>query len=322
MKTGKVRFGVLSTAKIGVQKVIPAMQMGKLCSVTAIASRDKARARQTADELQIPNAYGSYEELLADNEVDAVYIPLPNHMHVPWSIKSLEAGKHVLCEKPIGLTEDEARDLIEAAGKFPDLKIMEAFMYRHHPRWQKAKELVDNGTIGTLKVIHSFFSYFNDDPNNIRNIAEIGGGSLMDIGCYSISLSRFLFGEEPLEATAIIEKDPGFGTDRLTSGMLKFNNGRSLFTCATQCHKHQYVKIIGTEGKIEIEWPFTPETDEPTILQLDTDDSTRTITFEPCNHYTIQGDQFARAILENREVPVPLEDAVANMVVIGRLIDR
>ncbi len=322
MKTGKVRFGVLSTAKIGVQKVIPAMQMGENCEVTAIASRDKTRARQAADELHIPKACESYEELLADDAIDAVYIPLPNHMHVPWSIKSLEAGKHVLCEKPIGLSEDEALELIEAAGKYPDLKIMEAFMYRHHPRWQKAKELVDNGTIGTLKVIHSFFSYFNDDPNNIRNKAGIGGGSLMDIGCYSVSLSRFLFGEEPCEVKSVIETDPDFNTDRLVSSILEFNNGRSLFTSATQCHKHQYVKIFGTKGKIEMEWPFNPETDEPTILHLETGDSTRTITFEPCNHFTIQGDLFARAILENRKVPVPLEDAAANMAVIGRLINR
>ena len=190
---GKVRWGIISTAKIGTEKVIPAMQLGDFCEVTAIASRNLDTAQTAAERLGIPKAYGSYEALLADPEIDAVYNPLPNHLHVPWSIKAMEAGKHVLVEKPIGLTSTEGQELVDAARNYPELKVMEAFMYRHHPQWQRARQLVVEGGVGELRTIQSFFSYYNVDPHNIRNIAAIGGGVLMDIGCYCISLSRFIF---------------------------------------------------------------------------------------------------------------------------------
>src|SRR5438067_6711718 len=229
----KIRWGVLSTARIGINQVIPAMQQGTYSEVTAIASRQQERADSVAQQLAIARAYGSYAELLADPDVDAVYIPLPNEQHVPWSIKALEAGKHVLCEKPIALSADEARTLLDAASRYPDLKVMEAFMYRHHPQWQRTKELVAGGAVGEVHTIQSFFSYSNLDPANIRNRAEHGGGGLMDIGCYNISLSRFIFGEEPTRVCSVVEYDPRFNTDRLVSAVREFSRGTATFTCST-----------------------------------------------------------------------------------------
>ena len=213
----KLKWGVLSTALIGTEKVIPGMQRGELCDIIAISSRDLAKARSAADELGIPRAYGSYQELLDDPEVEAVYNPLPNHLHVPWSIKALQAGKHVLCEKPVAPTAAEGQELVDAARDHPDLKVMEAFMYRFHPQWVYARQQVQTGGIGELRAIQTFFSYYNDDPHNIRNIADIGGGGLLDIGCYAISLSRFIFGAEPTRVSGLAEFHPGFGfgeTDR------------------------------------------------------------------------------------------------------------
>ena len=314
----KIRFGILSTAKIGAIKVIPAMQRGAFTEVTAIASRDSAKAQAVAAQLGIPKAYGSYEELLADPEVDAVYNPLPNHLHVLWAIKAIEAGKHVLCEKPIGLSSDEGRQLVEAARKHPKLKVMEAFMYRHHPQWRRARQIVEEGGVGELRTIHSFFSYFNSDPANIRNQPEIGGGGLMDIGCYNVSLARFIFGAEPQRVFGIVEADPEFGTDRLASGILDFGRGdfgrgTSTFTCSTQLAPYQRVTIFGTTGYVEIEIPFNAPPDKPCRLWHQTKAGIEEIGFEVCDQYTIQGDLLAQAILNDSDVPTPLDDAVANM---------
>jgi predicted dehydrogenase len=316
----KVRWGVLSTAKIGTQKVIPAMQAGQYCAVTAIASRDPEKARQTASQLGIPKAYSSYEELLTDPEVDAVYNPLPNHLHVPWSIKALEAGKHVLCEKPIALTAAEAQDLLDAAHEHPQLKVMEAFMYRHHPQWQRTQQLVAQGEIGDLRTIQSFFSYYNVDPNNIRNLAGMGGGGLMDIGCYCISLSRFIFDGEPHRVSGIVEYDPGFQVDRLVSAVLDFGRGTATFTCATQLSPYQRVNIFGTAGRVEIEIPFNAPTDRPCRMWHQHGSETDEILLDVCNQYTIQGDLFSQAVLNDTDVPTPLEDAVANMKVIEAIV--
>jgi predicted dehydrogenase len=317
----KVRWGILSTAKIGTVKVIPAMQRGAYTEVTAIASRDLERAQAAARQLGIPKAYGSYEELLADPEVDAVYNPMPNHLHVPWSIRALDAGKHVLCEKPIGLSSAEGERLLEAARRRPKLKVMEAFMYRHHPQWRRAKQVVDAGGVGELKTIQSFFSYFNNDPANIRNNPEIGGGGLMDIGCYNISLSRFIFGEEPRRVFGVAEFDPQFKTDRLASGVLDFGRGTSTFTCSTQLTSYQRVNIFGTAGRVEIEIPFNAPPDQPCRLWHQTKDGVEEITFEVCDQYTIQGDLMSQAILNDAPVPTPLEDAVANMKVIEAVFE-
>ena len=296
------------------------MQSGELCEITAIASRTLEKAQSIARQLHIPNAYGSYEELLDDPEIDAVYIPLPNHLHVPWSIKALEAGKHVLCEKPIALTATEAKELLDTARKYPKLKIMEAFMYRYHPQWQKTKQLIAEGKIGELRTIQSFFSYYNVDPGDVRNIAEIGGGGLMDIGCYCISLSRFIFGHEPQRVFGIMEYDPQFKTDRLTSGILDFVEGTSTFTCSTQLAPYQRVNIFGTEGCIEIEIPFNAPVNKPCKIIFQHGYETNEISLDIYNQYTIQGDSFSRAVLEDSEVPTPLVDAVANMKVLEALI--
>ncbi|TWU20373.1 Gfo/Idh/MocA family protein [Bythopirellula polymerisocia] len=312
----RVRWGILSTAKIGTQKVIPGLQRSELCEVLAIASRNRDTAAESATDLAIPRAYGSYEALLTDPDIDAVYIPLPNHLHVPWSIRAIEAGKHVLCEKPIGLSSVEGEQLLAAAAEHPHLKVMEAFMYRHHPQWQKAKQLVDDGEIGVLRAIQATFSYFNVDPANIRNDADIGGGGLMDIGCYCISLARFLFVGEPQKVCGILEHDPNFKTDCLASAILDFGTGLASFVCSTQLVPYQRVNVLGTEARVEIEIPFNAPPDRPCRIWHEKNGETVEIEFPICDQYTIQGDLFASSILNDSPVPTPLADAVANMRVI------
>jgi predicted dehydrogenase len=310
---GKVRWGVLSTADIGLKNVIPAMQRGKYCEMAAISSRSFETARAAAKQLGIPKAFGSYEELLADPEIDAIYNPLPNHLHVPWSIRALQAGKHVLCEKPIAMTTAEAQILLDTAKGYPRLKVMEAFMYRFHPQWQRARQLVNSGMIGELRTIHSFFSYFLLDPKNIRNIAEIGGGGLMDIGCYNVSLSRFIFGQEPVRVCGIVEYDPQLKTDRLASCMLDFGKGTATFTYSTQLVPYQRVNIYGTEGRVEIEIPFNAPPDRPCKMWHERGGKIEEILLDTVDQHTLQGDAFSLAVLDDTPVPTPLEDAVANM---------
>ncbi|HEX7733390.1 MAG TPA: Gfo/Idh/MocA family oxidoreductase [Ktedonobacteraceae bacterium] len=312
----KVRWGILSTADIGLGQVIPAMQRGEYCEISAIASRDLAKAQAAASHLGIARAYGSYEELLADPEIDAIYNPLPNHLHIPWSLKALEAGKHVLCEKPLALTAAEGQLLLDAAKQHPELKVMEAFMYRHHPQWQLARQMVRDGKIGTLRTIQSFFSYYLDDPANVRNIAAFGGGGLLDIGCYTISLARFIFEAEPRRVCGIVEYDSAFQTDRLASAILDFGSGTSTFTCSTQLTSYQRVNIFGTTGRIELEIPFNAPADQATRIFYQSADQTEELQLPPSNHYTLQGDLFSQAILNQSEVPTPLADALANMQVI------
>ena len=251
----KVRWGVLSTSNFAQMKILPAMKHCQFAEVTALASRDLEKAKAAAERAGIAKAYGSYEELLADPDIEVIYNPMPNHLHVPWTIKALAAGKHVLCEKPIGLNVADAQRLLEATQQYPHLKVMEAFMYRLHPQWQCARQLVQEGKIGELRTIQSFFSYFNANAGNIRNMADIGGGGLMDIGCYNISLSRLIFEAEPQRVLGILDYDPQFKTDRLTSGILDFGHGTATFTCSTQLASYQRVLIFGTEGYVEIEIP-------------------------------------------------------------------
>ncbi len=312
----KVRWGVLSTATIGTGQVIPAMQQGTYCEIAAIASRSPEKAQAAAAQLGIPKAYGSYEELLADPEIDAIYNPLPNHLHVPWSIKALQAGKHVLCEKPIALTSAEAQTLVDVARQYPHLKVMEAFMYRFHPQWQRARQLVLEGDIGELLTIQSFFSYNEVDPNNIRNRVDVGGGGMLDIGCYTVSLARFIFGAEPNRVFGTVEYDPQLKIDCLASAILDFGRGTSTFTCATQLVPYQRVNIFGTTGRVEIEIPFNAPANQPCKIWYQHGDETEEIQVEASNQYTLQGDAFSQAVLNNTGVPTPIEDAVANMKVI------
>jgi predicted dehydrogenase len=312
---------VVSTAKIGVVKVIPGMQRGSLCQVVGIASRDLATAQAAAGRLGLANAYGSYEALLADPDIDAVYIPLPNHLHVPWSLKAIEAGKHVLCEKPIALSATEADSLRQASSRAPSVKVMEAFMYRFHPQWQRAKAIVGDGGIGELRTIHSFFSYYNDDPRNIRHDPAMGGGGLMDIGCYCVSLARFLFDAEPVRVSASVEYDPKTGVDRLASGILDFRRGTATFTCATRLTPYQRVNIYGTAGRVEIEIPFNAPPDRPCRLWHERGSEVDEILLEAADQYTLQGDLFSRAVIDDTPVPTPLDDAVANMRAIDAVVE-
>jgi predicted dehydrogenase len=311
----KIRWGVLGVAKIATAKVIPAMQRSSNAEIAAIASRDLKRAKAAAEQLGIPQAYGSYEELLADPSIDAIYNPLPNHLHVPWSIRAAEAGKHVLCEKPVALSVAETHELIAARDK-AGVKIGEAFMARTHPQWLRAAEIVRSGGIGELRVVSGHFSYFNRDPKNVRNIAEIGGGGIMDIGCYPITLSRMIFAAEPVRVHAFLDYDPEFKTDRLASVILQYPQGHASFTCSTQLVPYQKMHIFGTTGHIEIEIPFNAPPDKPTRIFVNGEAE----EFPVCDQYTIQGELFSRAILENTEVPVPLEDALKNMSVIEKIL--
>ncbi|NGP87975.1 Gfo/Idh/MocA family protein [Fodinibius halophilus] len=313
-----VRWGILSTAKIAVTKMIPALQEAKNCTVAAISSRSAGKAEKTADKLDIPISYGSYDELLSDSSVDAIYNPLPNHLHVSKSIEALQQQKHVLCEKPISLNASEAQNLIYASQLYPDLKIMEAFMYRFHPQWKRTKSIVENGEIGDPQTIESFFSYYNDDPEDIRNNPDMGGGGLMDIGCYCISLSRFLFDDEPKEVSGHWKIDPKTGTDYLASGVLDFDSGTATFSCSTKSAPHQQVNIVGTKGRIVIHTPFNAPPTEETTITLYRGQKETEISFDPANQYTLQAEAFAKAILNNSEVPTPLEDAINNMRVIDR----
>jgi len=315
----KLKWGILGTAHIATEHVIPAMLNCLHGDVFAIASRNLDKAKDISKRYKIEKSYGSYEELLMDKEVDAIYIPLPNHLHVQWAIKALEANKHVLVEKPVGLSSKEAEKLLKATQKFPHLKVMEAFMYRHHPQWIKVKELVDQKAIGDIKTIQSSFSFYEDDPNSIVNSKEFGGGSLMDIGCYPISLSRFLFNSEPKSISAVIDYHPDFKVDILASGILEFETGTSVFFSSTQLADNQQAQIFGTKGNIKFELPFNPPIDRPSKIWVTIDDECQTIEFDICNQYTIQADLFAKAIKNNTPVPTPLEDAVKNMIVIEKL---
>jgi predicted dehydrogenase len=315
----KIRWGVISTASIGLTEVLPAMQKGQYCELVGVASRSLEKAQNVADQLGIPKAYGSYEELLADPEIEAVYIPLPNHLHVLWSIKALEAGKHVLCEKPLGLDEKDARRLLEVSRRHPNLKVMEAFMYRNHPQWHLVKKLVREGEIGELRSIHTFFNYYLIDPANVRNQADIGGGGLLDVGCYAVSSSRLIFESEPMRAFASMDIDPQFKTDRMTAGILEFEMGIATFTCSTQLADYQQVNILGTLGQVKLDLPFNPPPDRVAIVRLQNAKGTREFELEVCDQFTIQGDLFSRAILENTPVPTPLEDATNNMAAIDAL---
>ncbi|MGQ0649472.1 MAG: Gfo/Idh/MocA family protein [Gemmatimonadaceae bacterium] len=318
-----VRWGVLGAANIAVKTVIPAMQGSPLTPVLAVASRTLEKAAAVARQLDIARAYGSYEELLADPDIDAIYNPLPNHLHVPWSVKAADAGKHVLCEKPIALSAAQARELLAARDR-NGVVIGEAFMVRAHPRWHRVKALVDSGRIGELRLILGHFSYYRRDPDDVRSHVEWGGGVLLDIGCYPITLSRWLFDAEPHEVIGVIERDPDMTIDRLTSGLLTFASGQASFTCGGQLVLHQRMEILGTRGRIDVDIPFNAPVDRPTRIRIDdgrdlTGGGIETIDVPPANQYTLQGEQFARAVRGLGDVPVTVEDAIGNMAVIDAL---
>jgi predicted dehydrogenase len=314
-----VRWGVLGVARIATQKVIPAMQQGEWSQVVAIASRDRAKAENAAASLGLARAYDSYEALLEDSEIDAIYNPLPNHLHVPWTKRAAEAGKHVLCEKPIAMNAAEARTLLDVRDR-TGVHIQEAFMVRVNPQWIRTVDEVNKGRIGDLRAVTGIFSYFNDDPANIRNKPEYGGGGLMDIGCYLINTARMIFGREPHRVAATVERDPRSGTDIVTSLALDFAPGQATGVCSTQMVPSQRVNVFGTRGRIEVEIPFNAPPDRPNRLFVD-DGSTlgqpqEIIELPVCNQYTVQGDLFSQAVRGLIPLPYPLEDSILNMKVI------
>lgn len=319
-----VKWGIVSTAEIGMKKVIPAMLRAKGVEIVGIASRDAARAKEAAAQLGIPKSYGSYEALLADPEIEAVYNPLPNHLHIPVTLQALAAGKHVLCEKPVAMTADEARQLLDAAKKSGKL-VTEAFMVRYHPQWRRARELAQSGQLGDVKLISSVFCYYNDDPANVRNQADIGGGGLYDIGCYPIVTARFVFGAEPTRVAAVIDWDPKFKTDRLTSALAEFPGGRHLvFAAATQLVPRQHVQILGTKARAEVMIPFNAPPNQTTILRIDdgsdlTGANIVSETLPACDQYTLQGEVFSAAIRGEGKLEFGPEDAISNMRVIDAM---
>lgn len=322
--TRTIRWGVLGCAGIAAKAVIPAIQSSRLGRVTAIASRDADRAAQMAARFGIDRAYGSYEDLLADPQIDAIYNPLPNHLHVPMTLRALAHGKPVLCEKPIALDAAQARELL-AAQEAAGVPVAEAFMVRHHPQWTKARALIAEGRLGQVRAIQTIFAYYLDDPANVRNQPDIGGGGLFDVGCYAVNTARFLFDAEPLRAIALMERDPVFRTDRLTSGLLAFSQGRQLaFTCSTQLALTQKITVLGTCGHLEIPIPFNAPADQPTVLVLDdgrdlAGGGREEILIEPADQYRDQADAFAQAVLSGTPLVAGLEDAIANMKAIDAL---
>jgi predicted dehydrogenase len=315
----KIRWGVLSTAHIGRTKVIPALQSSNHNQLIAISSRQLETARKTAHELGITRAYASYEELLEDPEINAIYNPLPNHLHVDWSIKALEAGKHVLCEKPLGLDAKDAKRLLEATNAHTELKVMEAFMYRFHPQWSQVKNLVRQGRIGKLRHVHSHFSYNNRDSNNIRNLKSMGGGALLDVGCYCISSARWLFEAEPIRVFGQFFPFEGQEVDCLVTAMMEFEQGLTSFTVSTKIEPYQMLEASGEAGGIYLSMPFTPTADAITQIQLKQSSTHTSITVPAANQYTLMVDSFALSIIHNQPVTTPLTDAIANMKIIDAI---
>jgi predicted dehydrogenase len=317
-----IRWGILSTANIGLGKVIPGIIGSRTGDAVAIASRDLSRAQKAAADLGIPKAYGSYEELLADPDIDAVYNPLPNHMHVPLTIQAVEAGKHVLCEKPIGLNAEDAAQLLALP---KDRLVAEGFMVRAHPQWIRARDIVRSGQLGELRAIQSFFSYFNADPGNIRNNADIGGGALLDIGCYPMVAGRYFFDTEPKRVMSLIDRDPTFGTDRLSSAILDFGEGRRLdFTVSTQLVPYQRVNLFGTKARLEIMIPFNAPEGKEVVIRLDdgsgfADVSARPETITACNQYGELVDVFGAAIRGDIDLPYGAADALQNMKILDAI---
>ena len=317
-----LRWGILGVARIATAKVIPSMRRAMSCQVDAIASRSLDKATAAATALGLPRAYGSYDELLSDPAIDAIYNPLPNHLHVPWTIRAAEAGKHVLCEKPIAMDAAEARTLIAVRDR-TGVRIQEAFMVRAHPQWRRARALVDDGRLGTVRAMTGFFSYYNDDASNIRNLPECGGG-LLDIGCYLVNTARFIFGSEPARVAGAIDRDPKLGIDRLSSMLLDFDGRHAIGTCSTQLLQYQRIEIIGTAGRLELEIPFNAPGDRSCRISFDARGSLSAagveyIELEVADQFAIQAEEFSRAILEDRPQPVPLEDAVSNMACIDAI---
>jgi predicted dehydrogenase len=317
-KKDKVRWGIISTANIGVAKVIPGLLKSKELEVRAIASRSLPTAKKAARKLGIPVAYGSYEEMLDDPEIEAVYNPLPNHLHIPLTLAAARKGKHVLCEKPIALTAAEAEQLRDIP---KGVIVAEAFMVRAHPQWIKARELAQSGKLGELRAVQALFAYYNVDPDNVRNMADIGGGALYDIGCYPVVVGRYIFGAEPSRVVSLIDRDPNFRTDRTTSALCDFGGGRHLtFTVSTQALPYQRVNILGTKGRVEILIPFNAPQGGAMTIYLDKggklgDATAKPVKLPKVDQYQLEGEVFSRAV-RGKTLEFGVEDAILQMRVL------
>lgn len=321
----KVKWGVIgATAMISVERVIPAMQQGECAEIVAVASRDTARARDVATKFGLAKVHESYDALLADPEVEAVYIPLPNHLHLEWTLAAMRAGKHVLCEKPIALNADQVREMIDARDTAGVL-VEEAFMLRSHPQWPRMREIIRSGRIGPVLATQGFYTYFNRDPADLRNQhPERGGGGTYDLGCYTTAVARYVFEAEPTRVFAAMRRDPDFGTDCLASAILEFPTGQASWTICTQGARYQGLTILGAEGWMRPEIPHVPLPENPTRIDIAGNNwpgpfPDQTITLPPVNQYTLQGDRFSRLILGEEAEAWPLETALANMKVLDAL---
>lgn len=315
----KIRWGIISTAKIGCNHVIPAIKKSKDCELVAIGSRSLKKGQQVAKALGIPKAYGSYEELFKDPNIDAVYNPLPNHLHISVSLQAAKAGKHILCEKPVAISEKEAKKL-NAIPK--NIKFMEAFMIRFHLQWLAVLKQIKEKKLGQVKAVQVFFSYFNNDEKNIRNVVDFGGGGMYDIGCYPIVIGKYVFGTNPSRVVGLVDIDPKFKTDRLFSAILDFDKGRHMtFSVSTQLVPYQCVQILGTQGRLEVQIPFNPTANKPTYLLLDDGSNLdgskiKKITIPACDHYQLECEAFNKAIRGKSKLEYSVDDAIANMKII------
>ena len=323
-----VRWGVLSTSMIATKRVIPAMQQSSLLKVAAIASRNLDSAQEHATRLGVPRAYGSYEELLADPAIEVVYIPLPNPMHVEWSIKAMEAGKHVLCEKPVAMNAQEAERLIPVRDRTGKL-IEEGFPFVNHPQWHFIRKTIADDVIGKVRGVTAMMAYNNMDPANLRNRPDMGGGALYDAGCYVIQAVRLTFAAEPVRVMALFDIDPNFGTDRMISATLEFKEGHATFICSTQAGpttggSHQQFGVLGGKGWLRADFPFSHST--PSYCRISIGDTAslgglpaREEAFNAVNQYQLQAERFSRLVRGQKVEAFPIENAVANMKVIDAL---
>jgi len=314
----KIRWGIIGSANIAKGSVIPGIQQSETGEVVAIASRGLEKAKETAEQLNISKAYGSYEELLQDPEIEAVYIPLPNHLHKEWTIRAAEAGKHVLCEKPLALDADEAEEMVAACEK-AGVVFAEAFMYRYHPRYKLINELIDSGEIGDIRGIHGTFTFNNaKDSGNVRYKKEWGGGSLYDVGVYPISAARMILNEEPKAATVhAFFSEKHDDVDMMASGILEFDKGVALtFDCGMWAAFRNELEILGTNGRIEVPSAFITHQNEQDHIIVHTNDGKRELEVPYLNQYALQADAMGRSIRNGEALPFPSQDAVLNMKVI------
>jgi len=311
----KLRIGILGTSNHYLKRIVLPLRDTKHCASYVIGSRNIEKAGVMAKAFDIPMWYGSYDEVLENSDVDLVFIPLPNHKHKEWVNKALDAGKPVLCEKPLGMDAQEAIQMVEKAQE-ADLPLMEGFMYRFHPMWQHTRDIVSTNQIGHIQYIHTSFSYNNTSPTNIRNIPEYGGGALMDIGCYAISVPRFILGQEPKRIISLIQEHPKFGTDMHTSAVLDFGGPRATFSVSTGSQPFQRVDIVGTSGSIIVHIPFNTFVDVPSRITVTDGIGTRDVEFPASNAYGLMFDAFAAAVKENKPIPLSGQDAINNMKVV------